>query len=105
MRLRSYIAAGLLCAQPIGFVELASAKDVTIHGAGGFTCGKYVRLYEDYRAAKKIPNHNWAAVANYVQVEEWINGYVYGMDVRVFNSPPLRNWEREAMQVWIDSRS
>ncbi len=73
----------------------AQGKPVAIHGAGGSSCGKYVEVYDAYRPF--IDGNSGGivalqATANYGQYEEWIDGYIFGMDTRVYGA--LR-WTRQ----------
>ena len=82
----------------------AQGKPVAIHGAGSSSCGKYVEVYDAYRPF--IDGNSggivaWQATANYWQYEEWIEGYIFGMDTRVYAAHPLRNWDQAGMRVWI----
>jgi hypothetical protein len=85
---------------------LAQEKPVMVHGAGGSSCGKYVEVYDAYRPFIDGNGNaggivGWQATANYWQYEEWIEGYIYGMDSRVYNARPLRSWDQAGMRVWI----
>jgi len=99
------IAITLLALVPsISEPTFAQDKPVAIHGAGSSSCGKYVEVYDAYRpfidgnAGGVVA---WQATANYWQYEEWIEGYIFGMDTRVYRAHPLRDWDQAGMRVWV----
>ena len=69
------------------------------------SCGTYVKAYDAFRSkdGKVSSVLDWPDIARYRQFEEWINGYVFGLETRVFKSQPLRPWDRNGMQVWINN--
>ena len=77
-------------------------KPTTIHGAGGSSCGQYVQVYDAYRPFRDENTGGvigWQARANYWQYEEWIEGYLFGVDS--WNKRQVRNYDEAAMQVWF----
>ena len=84
--------------------SFAFGKPMVVHGAGGSSCGDYVVAYDAYRPfieGKSGGILEWQAEANYWQFEEWVNGYIYGMETRLYAQPPLRPWDEAGMRLWI----
>jgi len=82
----------------------AQGKPVAIHGAGGSSCGKYVKVYDAFRPFMDGSAGDfvaWQATADYWQYEEWVQGYIFGMDTRVYGARPLRDWDQAGMRLWI----
>ena len=80
----------------------SAQRNVTIHGAGGASCGTYVQVYEAYRPFIGTNDGGIVAsqaTANYWQYEEWIEGYLYGVDS--WNQSTIRDYDRAGMQLWV----
>lgn len=95
------IVAGLIILMNAEVV--AQTKPVTIHGAGASSCGSYVKSYDQFRSVNGQVGTllDWPAFAHYRQYEEWINGYVFGMETRIYKAQPLKAWDRNGMQIWM----
>lgn len=82
--------------------ELEAQKPVVLHGAGGGSCGKYVQVYDAYKPYSDGNTGDvlaWQATANYWQYEQWIEGYLFGVDS--WNRREIRSFDEAGMQLWI----
>lgn len=80
----------------------AAQKRVVVRGAGSQSCGQYVQAYDQYRAlAGTVASGTMTsqAIANYLQYEAWIQGYLFGVDS--WNRRQIRDFDRAGMQLWV----
>ena len=80
----------------------AAQKRVVVRGAGSESCGQYVKAYDQYRAlAGTVASGTTTsqAIANYLQYQAWIQGYLFGVDS--WNRSPIRDFDQARMQLWV----
>lgn len=78
----------------------AWSESATIRGAGASTCSEYVRVYDAFRLST---NGDVArrATANFLQYEEWIDGYLLGMETSFKGRGARRDWDPVDIGKWI----
>jgi hypothetical protein len=82
----------------------AWSEPTTIRGAGASTCGDYARVYDAFRlsmdraADGDVSRH---ATANFLQYEEWIDGYILGMETIFKGAGARRDWDQVDIGKWI----
>jgi len=73
-----------------------------MYGAGGASCATYVQAYDAYRPFIGTNEGGVVALqatANYWQYEEWIYGYLDGVDS--WNQGKIRDFDRAGMELWV----
>jgi hypothetical protein len=82
----------------------ARSEHATIRGAGASTCGDYAQVYQAFRLSKNRAGNEEAAqyaTASLLQYEEWIDGYILGMETSIKGGGVA--YERDPVDVgkWI----
>lgn len=78
----------------------ARGETATIRGAGASTCGVYAQVYDAFRLAAGKAADGGASV-DFLQYEEWIDGYILGMETSLKGSGGLRDWDQVDVGKWI----
>jgi hypothetical protein len=78
----------------------ALSESATIRGAGASTCSDYVRVYDAFRLSTdgEVARR---ATANFLQYEEWIDGYILGMETSFKGSGARRDWDQVDIGKWV----
>ena len=82
----------------------AEARSKTPNGAGASTCRDFAEIFDAFRPFIKETAHDAVAqraTANYLQYEEWIEGYLFGMGTNIHSGGVLRDWDEVGMREWI----
>jgi len=82
----------------------ARGEPATIRGAGASTCSDYARIYDAFRLSTDRTGDGDAsrrAIANFLQYEEWIDGYILGMETSFKGKGAQRNWDQVDIGKWI----
>jgi hypothetical protein len=88
-------ASCLLVAVALGSgVVPAQGGHTTIRGAGASSCSAYARLYDAFRLSSE-------RTADFLQYEEWIDGYILGMDTSFKGAGAPRDWNQVDIGKWI----
>ena len=108
MMTREVLAAmtAVTLAMAIGLPTHTNGEEmrVAVHGAGAYSCARFVQVsdaYSPFANGSDGSQAAWQASSAYWQFEQWIDGYIFGVDVK--NSRPARNWDRAGMQLWMYS--
>jgi len=74
----------------------AFSEGATIRGAGASTCGDYVRVYDAFRLStdRAAADVSRRATTNFLQYEEWIDGYLLGMETSLKGASAQRGWDQ-----------
>ena len=78
----------------------ARSESTTIRGAGASTCSDYVRAYDAFRLSTNGDGAR-RATANFLQYEEWIDGYLLGMETSFKGRGARRDWDQVDIGKWI----
>jgi len=78
----------------------ASSAGATIRGAGASTCSDYVQVYDAFRLSTDGDVAR-RATANFLQYEEWIDGYILGMETSLKGAGARRDWDQVDIGKWI----
>jgi hypothetical protein len=78
----------------------ALSENATIRGAGASTCSDYVRVYDAFRLSTD-GELSRRATANFLQYEEWIDGYILGMETSFKGRGAQRDWDQVDIGKWI----
>jgi hypothetical protein len=76
----------------------------TIRGAGASTCDDYVRVYDESRLTMDgVPDGDVSrrATANFLQYEEWIDGFILGMETSFRGPGVRRDWDQVDVGKWV----
>jgi hypothetical protein len=82
----------------------AWSEPATIRGAGASTCSDYARVYDAFRLSMNpgadgdVSRH---ATVNFLQYEEWIDGYLLGMETMFKRASAQRDWDQVDIGRWI----
>ena len=71
---------------------------------GASTCRDFAEIFDAFRPFLKETAHDAVAqraTANYLQYEEWIEGYLFGMGTNIHSGGVLRDWDEVGMREWI----
>jgi hypothetical protein len=82
----------------------ARSEETTIRGAGASTCTDYARVYDTFRLSIDQPaadDVSRGATANFLQYEEWIDGYILGMETIFKGRTARRDWDQVDIGKWI----
>jgi hypothetical protein len=94
----------LMAAALSSSVVPALSEGATIRGAGASTCSDYVRAYDafrlsmDHAAGGDVSRY---ATANFLQYEEWIDGYILGMETIFKGEGARRDWDQVDIGKWV----
>ena len=94
------VSCFLMAAALSSSVSPALSEGATIRGAGASTCSDYVRVYDAFRLSTDgdvAPR----ATANFLQYEEWIDGYILGMETGFKGRGAQRDWDQVDIGKWI----
>jgi hypothetical protein len=94
---------GLLMAVALSSTVIpAWSETATIRGAGASMCGDYVRIYDTFRlSTDRAAGADGRATASFLQYEEWIDGYILGMETRFKGASVQRDWDQVDIGKWI----
>ena len=88
-------ASCLLIAAALGSsVVPAQSGHTTIRGAGASTCSAYARLYDAFRLSSERSGY-------FLQYEEWIDGYILGMETAFKGAGAPRDWDQVDIGKWV----
>lgn len=73
---------------------------MTLHGAGASTCRDFAEIFDAFRPFLKETAHD-AVAQRCLQCEQWIEGYIFGMETNIRNADVLRDWDEVGMREWI----
>jgi hypothetical protein len=82
----------------------ALSEPATIRGAGASTCREYARVYDAFRLSMDSVADAAAArraTASFMQYEEWIDGYILGMETSFKGASARRDWDQVDIGKWI----
>lgn len=82
----------------------ARSEPATIRGAGASTCSDYAQVYNAFRLSTDRAGNNEVAkfaAANFLQYEEWIDGYILGMETSFKGASAQRDWGQVDIGKWI----
>jgi hypothetical protein len=82
----------------------ARSEHATIRGAGASTCADYAQVYETFRLSKDRAGSDEVAryaTASFLQYEEWIDGYILGMETSFEGGGVGRDWDQVDIGKWI----
>jgi hypothetical protein len=85
-------------------VSPASSESATIRGAGASTCSDYVRVYDAFRLGMDRgvdDDLGRGARANFLQYEEWIDGYILAMETIFKSTGAKRDWVQVDIGRWV----
>ena len=82
----------------------ARGGPATIRGAGASPCSDYAQIYDAFRlstggaASGDVARR---ATTNFLQYEEWIDGYLLGMETGFTGAGARRDWDQVDIGKWI----
>jgi len=82
----------------------ARSEHATVRGAGASTCGDYAQVYQAFRLSKDHAGDGEvarSAAANVLHYEEWIDGYILGMETSFKRDGVGRDWDQVDIGKWI----
>jgi hypothetical protein len=79
----------------------ALSRGATIRGAGTSTCSEYARVYDAFRLSTGDGDISRRATAGFMQYEEWIDGYILGMETSSTRASTQRDWDQIDIGKWI----
>jgi hypothetical protein len=81
----------------------AWSEHATVRGAGASTCDDYVQVYQAFRLSKDRAGagDERYATASFLQYEEWIDGYILGMETSFKGGGVGRAWDQVDIGKWI----
>jgi hypothetical protein len=93
----------LMAAALSSSVAPARGEPTTIRGAGASTCSDYVQVYDSFRLSmdRSADDVSRRSIANFLQYEEWIDGYILGMETSFKGAGARRDWSRVDIGKWI----
>jgi hypothetical protein len=74
---------------------------MTLDGAGASACRDFAEIFDALRPFLEDTPTTWSqkrAIANYLQYEEWIEGYFFGMETNIRSARVLRDWDQVGMR-------
>jgi len=80
------------------------SQSATIRGAGASSCSDYAQVYDAFRPSVDPPGDSDSsrrAAAAFFQYEEWIDGYILGLETGSLGSGVRRDWDRVDVGRWI----
>jgi hypothetical protein len=83
---------------------LAEAEPMTLYGAGASPCRNFSEIFDAFRPFLNGAAHDLIAqraTANFLQYEEWIDGYIFGMETNMRSTRALRDWDQASASEWI----
>jgi len=91
----------VLMALALGSIVLpARSETATIRGAGASTCSDYAHVYDAFRLSTDAAVSR-DATADFLQYEEWIDGYILGMETSLKGASAQRDWEEVNIGKWV----
>jgi hypothetical protein len=74
-----------------------------VRGAGASTCGDYARIYDAYRSMDSARDSavSRQATVNFLQYEEWIDGFILGMETSLRGASTPRDWDKVDLSKWV----
>jgi hypothetical protein len=75
----------------------AWSEHATVRGAGASTCSDYAQVYNAFRlSTERAADSEVAgcATASFLQYEEWIDGYILGMETSLKGASAQRDWDQ-----------
>jgi hypothetical protein len=96
----SAIAASVLSLTAVN--PVMAQKNVSVRGAGSFSCAVYVQAYDAYRPFADGNEGGvvaQTAAADFMPYEAWIQGYLFGVDS--WNKDQIRSFDRAGLQLWV----
>ena len=98
---RRALACLIVIAMGLG-VAPARSETATVRGAGASTCGVYTQVYDGlHLAAGKATDG--AVSADFLQYEEWIDGYILGMETSFKGRAAQRDWDQVDIGKWVSN--
>jgi hypothetical protein len=94
----------LMAAALSSSVVPARSETTTIRGAGASTCSDYVQVYDAFRFSMDTVADSGVArgaTANFLQYEEWIDGYILGMETSLRRAGVQRDWDHVDIGKWV----
>lgn len=82
----------------------ARSEHTTIRGAGASTCSDYARVYDALRLSNEAgadSDVSRQATANFLQYEEWIDGYILGRETSFKDRGEQRDWGQVDIGKWV----
>ena len=73
---------------------------MTLHGAGASTRRDVLKSSTRSGPFLKETAHD-AVAQRCLQCEQWIEGYIFGMETNIRNADVLRDWDEVGMREWI----
>jgi hypothetical protein len=82
----------------------ARSEHATVRGAGASTCHDYAQVYQAFRLSKDRAGDGEVeryATASFLQYEEWIDGFILGMETSFKGGGVERDWDQVDIGKWI----
>jgi hypothetical protein len=82
----------------------ARSEHATVRGAGASTCHDYAQVYQGFRLSKDRAGDGEVeryATASFLQYEEWIDGFILGMETSFKGGGVERDWDQVDIGKWI----
>lgn len=73
---------------------------MTLHGAGASSCRDFAEILDAFRPFLDGTAHDVVAqrtTANYLQYEEWLEGYIFGIETNIRGAGVLHDWDQVGM--------
>lgn len=81
----------------------ARSEPATVRGAGASICSDYAQVYDAFTSTERADDGQVArfARANTLQYEEWVDGFILGMETSFKGVTPRRDLDRIDIGKWI----
>jgi hypothetical protein len=82
----------------------AWSEHATVRGAGASTCDDHAQVYQAFRLSKARAGNDEVAryaTASFLQYEEWIDGYILGMETSFKGGGVERDWDQVDIGKWF----
>ena len=79
---------------------------MTLHGAGASSCRDFAEILDAFRPFVDGTAHDVVAqrtTANYLQYEEWLEGYIFGIETNIRGAGVLHDWIKSAWESVVNA--